>query len=147
MGCNSHNHPSVNDLLSPLIVAHGAGGEANPTGLWLTWACQWVCAFKFGFGPDFPSEEAKTTATSLGCVGSKAQVDSEIFSLTPASSVPIPISGSKDWGGHPFQAHALVSTSQQIEAVNIDILLLQGFFNALPYLGTIKRTHHYQPAK
>lgn len=32
---------------------------------------------------------------------------------------------------------------QQIEAVNIDNLLFQGFFNALRYLGTIKRTHHY----
>lgn len=24
LGCNSHNHPSVNDLLPPLIVVHEA---------------------------------------------------------------------------------------------------------------------------
>lgn len=129
LGCKSRNHPSVNHLLPAPIVARGAGGEANPTGLWPSWGCRALplalCQSpKFGVGPQFPPEGAKQAATaiSFGCTGGKAQLDSELAS---AFSVSIPTSGSRDWGG--TQSTRTGFLPQQIEAVNIDNLLFQGF--------------------
>lgn len=126
MGCNSHNHPSVSDLLSPLIIGHGAGGEqtqqdCGPPGLGLyTQNRVWASV-------SFRRSQKHCHCHITGMRWGKAQEDSELSPLAPASSIPTSTSGSRDWGGHPFQAHALVSSSQQTEAVNIDSLLFEGF--------------------
>lgn len=70
-----------------------------------------------GLGLKFPSEGAKNSATttSFEHVGGKAQPDSELFPLAPAFSIPKPTCRSRDWGGHPFQAHTLVSSPNKLK--------------------------------
>ena len=141
LGCNSHNHPSLNDLPPPLIMVHDARGEATPTGPpppgagpmtagLCHWLCLW-CAPEFGDGPQFPPAGAKqaAAATSLGCVKDKAQPDPQPFPLAPLQPPPCqhPPPASRDSGRTPLPGTRTDFLPQQIEAVNIDSLLFQGF--------------------
>lgn len=130
LGCNSHNHPSRNDLPPPLIVVHDAHGETTPTGPPSRRAgpgaaglCRWLClrrAPEFGDGPRFPTppepnellppHHLDALRTNHNWIPRRSP---SLHSSLPRSNTHRRRAGTR--GGHPFQAHALVSSPNKLK--------------------------------
>lgn len=105
LGCNSHNHPSVNDLQPPLIVAHDTRGGPNPTGRPPPGLLGSAAGSAFGVRPNSvmglgspPLEPNKLLPPHhLGALRTKHSPAVPPRSA-PASPVPSPTAGEKGLG-------------------------------------------------